>query len=115
MQNYRIRKSNVSSKMHSTCLIGDACFNKSVIKTFHNVCVLLCHMGFHINTVNYLEIKNSRLFNNVHLQHFKVQIMLLTKTCNLHKAFLCSFMLQSAQSKKRFFLFSPRTYGVFSR
>ena len=23
--------------------------------------------------------------------------------------------IQSAQSKKRFFLFSPRTYGVFSR
>ena len=38
--------------------------------------------------------------------------------------FLCQFTMlisyltygvQSAQSKKRFFLFSPRTYGVFSR
>ena len=84
MQNYCIRKLQVSNQMHSTCLIGELCFNNIVDKTFNHFCVLLCHMGFHRNTLNCLENaislkKNSRLFNNVHFQYHKVSIMLLEK------------------------------------
>ena len=73
MQNYCIRKSKVSSKMYSTRLMGDGCFNNIVDKTFCHFCVLLCHMHLaSIETLNLPEIatslkKISRLFNNVHL------------------------------------------------
>ena len=59
MQKICIRKSKVSSQTYSTHFIGDACFNNIVATTFYHFCVLLCHMGFHRNTVICLKIATS--------------------------------------------------------
>ena len=71
----------MSSQMYSTRLMGDACFNNIVDKNISPFCGLLCHVGFHRNNVICLKIaisltKISRLFNNVHLLHHKVSIVL---------------------------------------
>ena len=59
MQNCCIRKSKVSHQMYSTRVMGDACIISIVDKAFHHFCVLLCHMGFHRNTVIFLKIASS--------------------------------------------------------
>ena len=59
MENWCIRKSKVSSQMYSTCLMGDVRFDNIVDKNINHFCVLLCHMGFHRNTVNCLKIATS--------------------------------------------------------
>ena len=90
------RKSQVSSQMYSTRLMGDTCFNNMVDK---NISSFLCSFMSYGLPLKHCDLPEncyvtkliSRLFKSVHLKHHKVSIMLWTKTCNLHKAFLGSF------------------------
>ena len=67
-------------------------------KSFHHFCVLLCHIGFHINTVICLKIatslKQSRDCSIMSIYSTnKFQYCCRQKiTCNLNKAFLCSVL-----------------------
>ena len=36
------------------------------------------------------------VFNNVHLQHQKASVILWTKTCHFHKAFLCFYAIKAS-------------------
>ena len=95
MRNCFIRTSKVSSqcKVHISWVTRVSKIMWT--KTFNHFCVLLCHMGFHRNTVTCLKIVTSlnksrdcsimSIYSTVSFNNAA------DKTCNHHKAFLCSF------------------------
>ena len=87
--------------MCSKRLMGDECFNNFWRQThFIIINTFLCYFRPYGPPYEYriawkllLYYKlNTIVFNNVHLQHQKASVILWTKTCQFHKAFLCCFM-----------------------